>query len=76
MNQLSTDIPKQAVSAVNSGIIEHRTIDFIPESERHGSLFSQFTLWFGANLQITAIVTGALAVVLGGDVFCQLLGCL
>lgn len=29
MNQLSTDIPEQAVSAVNSGIIEHRTIDFI-----------------------------------------------
>ena len=74
MNQLSTDIPKQAVSAVNSGIIEHRTIDFIPESERHGSLFSQFTLWFGANLQITAIVTGALAVVLGGDVFWSIIG--
>lgn len=56
------------------GIIEHRTIDFIPESERHGSLFSQFTLWFGANLQITAIVTGALAVVLGGDVFWSIIG--
>ena len=54
--------------------IENRSIDFIPEHERHGSVFGQFTLWFGANLQITAIVTGALAVVLGGDVFWSIIG--
>ncbi len=40
------------------------------------AVFAQFTLWFGANLQITAIVTGALAVVLGGDVFGQSLASL
>lgn len=57
----------------NSSFIENRSIDFIPENERHGGVFAQFTLWFGANLQITAIVTGALAVVLGGDVFGRLL---
>ncbi|WP_038342378.1 purine-cytosine permease family protein [Acinetobacter sp. A47] len=55
---------------------ESRTIDFIPEQERHGTVFGQFTLWFGANLQITAIVTGALAVVLGGDVFWSIIGLL
>ena len=48
----------------NAGISETRSIDYIPENERHGHPFSQFTLWFGGNLQITAIVTGALAVVL------------
>ncbi|PMS17110.1 cytosine permease [Trinickia dabaoshanensis] len=53
---------------------ERRTIDYIPDSERHGRPVSQFTLWLGANLQITAIVTGALAVVLGGDVFWSLVG--
>ncbi|WP_323119840.1 purine-cytosine permease family protein [Burkholderia alba] len=53
---------------------ERRTIDYIPDHERHGKLSSQFTLWLGANLQITAIVTGALAVVLGGDVFWSLIG--
>lgn len=52
--------------------IEIRSIDYIPDSERHGGLASQFTLWLGANLQITAIVTGALAVVLGGDVLWSL----
>ncbi|MFZ1872252.1 MAG: cytosine permease [Chania sp.] len=55
-------------------LIEARVIDFIPENERHGKPFSQFTLWFGANLQITAIVTGALAVVLGGDAFWSIIG--
>src|SRR5580692_12681742 len=54
-------------------LIETRSIDYIPDSERHGSLWSQFTLWLAANLQITAIVTGALAVVLGGDVFWSLI---
>lgn len=61
-------------NAPSNAIIETRSIDFIPEQERHGSLFSQFTLWLGANLQITAIVTGALAVVLGGDVFWSIIG--
>ncbi|HIB5929277.1 TPA: cytosine permease, partial [Klebsiella pneumoniae] len=42
-----------------AGMSERRSIDYIPESERHGHPFSQFTLWFGGNLQITAIVTGA-----------------
>ncbi|VXC80399.1 hypothetical protein YERSI8AC_190156 [Enterobacterales bacterium 8AC] len=60
----------------NSPLIEARVIDFIPEHERHGKPFSQFTLWFGANLQITAIVTGALAVVLGGDAFWSIIGLL
>jgi len=57
-------------------VIERRSIDYIPESERHGRVYSQFPLWLGANLQITAIVTGALAVVLGGDVFWSLIGLL
>lgn len=62
------------MTQVNKPVIERRSIDYIPEAERHGSLYSQFTLWLGANLQITSIVTGALAVVLGGDVFWSLIG--
>jgi NCS1 family nucleobase:cation symporter-1 len=59
-----------------NSLIESRSIDYIPESERHGKLLSQFTLWLGTNLQITAIVTGALVIVLGGDVFWSLIGLL
>ncbi|MEU6975516.1 MULTISPECIES: cytosine permease [unclassified Streptomyces] len=47
--------------------MERRTIEVIPDAERHGTPRSQFTLWFGANMQITAIVDGALAVVFGAD---------
>jgi nucleobase:cation symporter-1, NCS1 family len=46
----------------------------IPDSERHGTPRSQFTLWFGANTQITAIVDGALAVVFGADAFWAIIG--
>ncbi|MFG2882493.1 purine-cytosine permease family protein [Streptomyces sp. NPDC048297] len=55
-------------------LIELRSIDIVPDEERHGTAFSQFTLWLGANLQITAVVTGALAVVFGGDVVWSLVG--
>lgn len=55
-------------------LLEARSIDYIPDSERHGSLWSQFTLWFGANLQITAIVVGAIPIVMGADVFWSIIG--
>ncbi|MGC5399845.1 purine-cytosine permease family protein [Streptomyces sp. DT20] len=57
-------------------LVERRSIDVVPDGERHGTAFSQFTLWLGANLQITAVVTGALAVVFGGDVVWSLAGLL
>lgn len=57
-------------------LLELRSIDHIPDDERHGGLFSQFTLWMAANLQVTAIVTGALAVVFGGDVVWSWVGLL
>ena len=47
--------------------VERRTIDVVPEHESHGSPAQQFTLWFGANMQITAIVDGALAVLFGAE---------
>ena len=56
--------------------VERRTIEVIPDAERHGSPTSQFTLWFGANLQITAIVDGALAVVFGADALWAIVGLL
>jgi NCS1 family nucleobase:cation symporter-1 len=45
--------------------IERRTIDYIPAEERHGSVRNLFNIWFSANAQITTVVTGALAIVLG-----------
>lgn len=59
-----------------SQVIESRTIDMIPENERHGTPASQFTLWLAANLQITAIVDGALAVVFGAEALVAMIGLL
>jgi len=57
-----------------TSLVERRSIDVVPDDERHGTAFSQFTLWLGANLQITAVVTGALAVVFGAAAFWAVLG--
>ena len=56
--------------------VERRTIDVVPDRERHGTPRDQFTLWFGANMQITAIVDGALAVVFGADALWAIIGLL
>ncbi len=56
--------------------VERRNIDVVPASERHGTSASQFTLWFGANLQVTAVVDGALAVVFGADALWAIIGLL
>ncbi|OBF31616.1 sulfonate ABC transporter substrate-binding protein [Mycobacterium sp. ACS1612] len=56
--------------------VERRTIDVVPDNERHGKPRDQFTLWFGANMQITAIVDGALAVVFGADPLWAIIGLL
>lgn len=63
----------ESPTTVHRGI-ERRSIDMIPDDERHGSPWNQFTLWFGANLQITAIVDGALAVVFGATPFWAIIG--
>lgn len=47
--------------------LEQRSIDYIPASERHGSPRSLLFVWFAANSSITAVVTGALFVVLGNS---------
>ncbi|WP_181768620.1 purine-cytosine permease family protein [Streptomyces albidus (ex Kaewkla and Franco 2022)] len=57
-----------------TSLVERRSIDVVPDDERHGTAFSQFTLWLGANLQITAVITGALAVVFGSGAFWAVLG--
>ena len=56
--------------------VERRSIDVVPAAERHGSPANQFTLWMAANLQITAIVDGALAVVFGADALWAIIGLL
>ena len=47
--------------------IEVRSIDHIPDGERHGRVRDQFTLWFGMNANIFVVVLGGVAIFLGLD---------
>ncbi|SIO70562.1 nucleobase:cation symporter-1, NCS1 family [Burkholderia sp. GAS332] len=44
------------------GRLEQSTIQPIPTAERHGKASDLFTIWFGSNIMLLTIVTGALAV--------------
>ena len=54
----------QQATTSTSGVERH-SIEHVPEADRHGRPRSLFAVWFGANMQITTIVTGALGVILG-----------
>ena len=45
--------------------IESRSIDYIPANERHGHPRSLFYIWFGANMTVLTITTGAIGPSLG-----------
>ncbi|MEU5849168.1 purine-cytosine permease family protein [Saccharopolyspora shandongensis] len=47
--------------------IESATIQPIPLDQRHGTNRDMFTIWFGTNIMVLAIVTGALATTLFGQ---------
>ncbi len=41
-----------------SGLIEARSIDWVPHAERHGKLWHQLPLWFNGNFQYFSIPIG------------------
>lgn len=49
--------------------VETRSIEYIPAEERHGKARDLFPIWFGANMHITTLVTGALPISLGLNLF-------
>jgi len=49
--------------------VESHSIDYIPEKERYGKARDLFPVWFAANMNITALVTGALLITLGLNLF-------
>ncbi|KOC90280.1 purine-cytosine permease family protein [Winslowiella iniecta] len=46
---------------LQNNLIENKSVDYVPDSERHGKSHSLFTLWFCTNIAPLAIVTGAIA---------------
>ncbi|AXG81805.1 purine-cytosine permease family protein [Streptomyces paludis] len=52
--------------ASRGSAVEVRTIDHIPVTERHGSARNLFTIWFGSNIMLLTVATGAVATVVYG----------
>lgn len=52
--------------SASAAAIEDATIQQIPEDQRHGTNRDMFTIWFGTNIMILSIVTGALATTVFG----------
>ena len=50
-----------------SGQVEQRTIEHVPVDERHGRARDLFTVWFGSNIMLLTIITGALATTVFGQ---------
>lgn len=48
-----------------TGPIEVHSIDYIPQSERHGKVTDQFTLWFLGNANLATLAVGLIAMSLG-----------
>ena len=49
-----------------SAPVERRTIEHVPVDERHGRARDLFTVWFGSNIMLLTIITGALAATVFG----------
>ena len=53
-------------SVGQAAVLEDRTIQPILPCGRHGTARDLFTIWFGCNLMLLTVVTGALAVTVFG----------
>ncbi|MGO1975485.1 MAG: purine-cytosine permease family protein [Propionibacteriaceae bacterium] len=52
---------------VTGGLVEHRSIEWVPLEERTGKARSLFSLWFMSNANITTLATGMLGAALGAS---------
>lgn len=59
-----------------AGIVEHHSIDYIPNRERHGKPWHQATLWFMANAELATLAIGLIGIGAGLSLFWALIGTL
>ena len=52
-------------SKTRDTVIEHRSIDYVPRSERHGKVWHQGPFWFTGNFVLPTMVTGFIGPVMG-----------
>ncbi len=56
-------------TAAPSSGIEHRSIDWVPNDERHGEVSHLGAIWFVGNINLTAMATGVTALSIGASLF-------
>ena len=61
----AADAPQHPIEAPPAREIERRSIDWVPEGERHGRLWHQAPLWFLGNFQYFSIPIGFIGPALG-----------
>jgi nucleobase:cation symporter-1, NCS1 family len=49
------------------GLIEKRSIDYIPLSERHGKVWHLWPVWFSGDAHLATVATGVVGVAMGGS---------
>jgi NCS1 family nucleobase:cation symporter-1 len=51
----------------SDGLIEKRSIDYIPIAERHGKVWHLWPVWFSGDAHLATVATGVVGVALGGN---------
>src|ERR1035438_6028729 len=49
------------------GLIEKRSIDYVPVAERHGKVWHLWPVWFSGDAHLATVATGVVGVALGGN---------
>jgi nucleobase:cation symporter-1, NCS1 family len=50
-----------------SGLIEKRSIDYVPLAERHGKVWHLWPVWFSGDAHLATLAVGILGISLGGN---------
>ena len=49
------------------GLIEKRSIDYVPLAERHGKVWHLWPVWFSGDAHLATVATGVVGIALGGN---------
>ena len=49
------------------GLIETRSIDYVPLAERHGKVWHLWPVWFSGDAHLATLAVGVLGITLGGN---------
>jgi NCS1 family nucleobase:cation symporter-1 len=62
---MTTTTARNEPSVQSAGTVEIRSIDYVPESERHGKPWHLGPVWFQGNAQLSTLAVGAIGVAAG-----------